>query len=397
MKIAIMMRAIDQESGFHLFLDGLIESLLKIDSENHYILLYRTPKYFGKFSSYKNVTELIVKAPHKIMWDQISAPYAAWKYKADIIYNPKFTVPFISHCPVVMGIQEPAWWAWPEHYEKRDVIYQKIMLPLYMHRASRFFSMSKWDLDESRKYINVSLDNTTVAYPGVHEHLKPVNDKKLLEEFRIKHNLPEKFILSLTRVDNPGMDKSNKWNPSKNPDASLKAFILCRDKIPHHLVFAGRNIKKYFLSNGYTEKDFKKVLFINFIPFNELQNIYTLADLLLLPSYYESFSFTLIGAMACGCPSVASSSCGIKEVAGEGALYADPNSAEDFADKILMILTNEELNMQLKNKGLEITKKYTWENTARLTLKGLLQTADTYVMHKKKHANNILPAAFKHK
>ena len=376
MKIAIMMRAIDQESGFHLFLDGLIESLLKIDDKNTYLLLYRTPKYFGRFSSYKNVTELVVEASHKIIWDQVKVPYIAWKYKADIIYNPKFTVPFISHCPVVMGIQEPAWWAWPQHYEKLDVFYQKLMLPLYTRRASHFFSMTNWDMEETRKYINLSFDNNTIAYPGVHGHIKPVIDKKVLDEFRKTYELPDKFILSMTRVDNPGMDKSDKWNPSKNPDTALKAFILCRDKIPHHLVFAGRNIKQYFLSNGYLEKDFEKVHFVKFIPFNEIQNIYTLSDLILLPSYYESFSFTLVGAMACGCPSVASSSCGINEVAGGGALYADPDSPADFANKILMILTNEKLKNELKKKSIEIAKQYTWENTARLTLDGLKKTTE---------------------
>ena len=376
MKIAIMMRAIDQESGFHLYLDGLIEALLKLDRDNTYLLLYRTAKYYGRFSSYKNVTDLILNAPHKIFWDQIAVPYYAWKYKADIIFNPKFTVPFISHCPVVMGIQEPAWWAWPGHYEKMDVFYQKLMLPLYARKASHYFSMTQWDLDETRKYVHLSLDNVTVAYPGIHEHLKPVCDKKVLEEFRAKHNLPARFILSMTRVDNPGMDKSNKWNPSKNPHTVLKAFILLRNKIPHHLVFAGRNIRNYFLDMGFKEEDFEKVHFINFIPFDEIQNIYSLADLIVVPSYYESFSFTLLGAMACGCPSVVSTSCGIREVAGKGALYADPNSAGDFADKILVVLNNEEIRMELKKKSLEEASKYTWENTARLTLRGLLQTIE---------------------
>lgn len=378
MKIAIMMRAIDQDSGFHLFLNGLIDSILKLDNENTYLLLYRTSKYFGRFSSHKNVTELLISAVHKIVWDQIAVPYTAWKYNADVIFNPKFSVPFVSHCPVVMGIQEPAWWVWPEHYEKFDVFYQKLMLPLYAKKASHFFSMTNWDLEETRKYINIPLDNTTVAYPGIQEHLKPVNDKKILDEFRSKYKLPEKFILSMTRVDNPGMDKSNKWNPSKNPLTTLKAFLLCRDKISHHLVFAGRNVKNYFMDSGFTEKDFERVHFINFVPFEEIQKIYSLADLIVVPSYYESFSFTLVGAMACGCPSVVSSSCGIGEVARDGALYADPNSPEDFANKISAVLSNEELRLKLKSKSLEIAAKYTWENTARLTLAGLIETINSH-------------------
>ncbi|HEX9739663.1 MAG TPA: glycosyltransferase, partial [Ignavibacteriaceae bacterium] len=317
MKIAIMMRAIDQDSGFHLYLDGLVKTFLKLEIPDvSFLLLYRTTKYLGRFSTYKNATEILIKAPHKILWDQLVVPYTAWKYKTDVIFNPKFTVPLISHCPVVMGLQEPAWWAWSEHYEKVDVLYQKLMLPIYARKASHFFPMAQWVIDENRKYIKLPFDNATVTNPGVHEHLKPVTDKKILEIFRAKYNLPENFILSMTRVDNPGMDHSKKWNPSKNPHTALRAFLLCRDKIPHHLVFSGRNVKEYFLNIGFKEQDFKRVHFINFVPFEEIQNIYSLAGLTVVPSYYESFGFTLLGAIACGCPTVVSTAGACSEVVG---------------------------------------------------------------------------------
>jgi len=386
-KIAIMMRAIDQDSGFHLYMDGLIEALLNLEiPEISFLLLYRTPKWLGRFSSYKNVTELHLKAPHKIIWDQIVVPYISWKHKVDIIFHPKFTAPLISHCPVVMGLQEPAWWAWPEHYEKGDVIYQKLMLPIYARKASHFFPMAQWVIDENRKYINLPFNNATVTNPGVHSHIKPVNDKKVLEQFRAKYNLPQKFLLSMTRVDNPGMDRSKKWNPSKNPHTTLKAFLLCRDKIPHHLVFAGRNVRNYFLDIGFKDRDFERVHFINFIPFSEIQNIFSLADVTVVPSYYESFGFTLLGAIACGCPTVVSTAGACSEVVGDAGLYADPDSPEDFANKILMVLKNEELRKELKKKSLERSAKFTWQKTARLTLKGIQDVIDS-VQHSKNPFN----------
>ena len=367
-----MMRAIDQDSGFHLYLDGLIEALLKLKLMNTtFLLLYRSEKNFGRFSSYDNAVELLQKAPYKIFWDQMVVPYVAWKNKVDIIFNPKFTVPLISPCPVVMGLQEPAWWAWPEHYEKLDVLYQKIMLPIYARKASHFFPMAKWVVDENRKYINLPFDNYTVTNPGVHKHLVPVKDKVVLDEFKQKYNLPDMFILSMTRVDNPGMDKSKKWNPSKNPLTTLKSFLIIKDKISHHLIFAGRKVKDYFIDLGFKKNDFEKVHFIDFVPFEEIQNIFSLADLIIVPSYYESFGFTLLGAIACGCPAVASNTGACSEVAGDSALYANPNSPEDFANKILMILKNRELKTELKKSALERAKNFSWEKTAKLTVDGI--------------------------
>jgi glycosyltransferase involved in cell wall biosynthesis len=175
----------------------------------------------------------------------------------------------------------------------------------------------------------------------------------------------------MTRVDNPGMDHSKKWNPSKNPHTALRAFLLCRDKIPHHLVFSGRNVKEYFLNIGFKEQDFKRVHFINFVPFEEIQNIYSLAGLTVVPSYYESFGFTLLGAIACGCPTVVSTAGACSEVVGDAGLYADPDSPEDFANKILMVLKNEDLRKELSKKSIERSLQFTWEKTALLTLQGI--------------------------
>src|SRR3990172_5642086 len=182
MKIAIMMRAMDQDSGFRAYIEGLIENMLAIDPENSYLLFYRTANYVGRFSSFKNVKEVLLPAPHKFAWDQIVVPYRAWRERADVIFNPKFSVPLISHCPVAMGLQEPAWWAWPEHYEWWDVRYMKLMLPLYCRKAAHIFPNSNFILEENRKYLRLALNNTTVTHSAPKEYFRPVKDPVALEE-----------------------------------------------------------------------------------------------------------------------------------------------------------------------------------------------------------------------
>jgi len=371
MKIAVMMRAMDQDSGFHMYVDGLLEAMLSFEPSITFLLLYRTTKYFGRFKSFSNAREILLKSRNKLFWDQVLVPFAARKYKADIIFNPKFTVPIFSHRPVIMGLQEPAWYVCPEYYEKFDVLYQKFMLPIYIRKASHFLPMANWVVEENRKYLNHHFQNSTITYPGVHKSHKPVTDQIVLSEFRKRYQLPEKFILSMTRVTNPGMENSKKWNPSQNPDTILKSFMLCRDKIPHHLVMAGKHVREYFLDNRYTNSDFEKVHFVNFVPFNEIQNLYSLASLIVIPVFYESFSFTLLGAMACGCPAVVSTTGAFQEVVGDGALYADPYSPEDFASKIEILLNNDELRNRLIKNSFERASYYTWENAAKKTLEAI--------------------------
>lgn len=366
MKIAIMMRAMDQNSGHQAIIMGLVEHMLKIDTRNEYLLLYRTEKFIGRFQEYENTTEKLISAPHKIFWDQVAVPYHAWKEKADIIFNPKFSVPLVTSCPVVMGLHEPAWWAWPEHYEWLDRNYMKLMLPIYIRKSKHLFPISQFVVDECKKYIKVPLDNVTISYPATKDYFFEVKDNQVLTETKAKYRLPEKFVLSVTRVDHPGLDNSKSFFPGKNPETTALAFIQCKKEtnIPHQLVIAGKRVKEYFLYVGLAEDDLNDIRFIDFVPHQELPAILSLADLFVLPSYYESYAMALVEAMSCGCPILAANSGACPEITGGAALLGDPYSSHDFSEKMRQILENKVCQDSLRRKSLGRAKYFRWEKTA---------------------------------
>jgi hypothetical protein len=69
MKIAIMMRAMDQDSGFRAIIEGLVESMLRVGKDHSFLLLYRQRKWLGRFSSFENAKEVLARAPHKLAWE----------------------------------------------------------------------------------------------------------------------------------------------------------------------------------------------------------------------------------------------------------------------------------------------------------------------------------------
>jgi glycosyltransferase involved in cell wall biosynthesis len=365
MKIAIMMRAMEQDSGHKAIIERLVEDMLRIDETDTYLLLYRTDKWLGRFASYPNAREMVLPAPHKLLWDQVVVPYRAWKEGADIIYNPKFSVPLISSCPVVMGLHEPAWWAWPKHYEWFDRTYMKLMLPLYVKRAAHLFPISKFVIAENRKYMSLPLDKTTVAYPAPMEYFQHVESRSELEEVRARLGLPERFILLVTRVDHAGLDGSHSFFPGKNVEIAVRAFQLCREHIGHHLVIAGRHVRDYLLSVGFSEHDLEGIHFLGFVQHEELPKVLSQADLFVLPSFYESYAMALVEAMACGCPVVASESGACPEIVAGAGLLANPRSADDFADKILRVLRDRRLAISLRARSLQRAAWFSGTRTAR--------------------------------
>lgn len=375
MNIAVMMRAIDQDSGFRALVEGLVDAMLRIDRKNSYVLLYRTPEWLGRFANYANAKELHVHAPHKLLWDQVVVPYRAWRESADIIFNPKFTVPLVSHCPVAMGLQEPAHWVWPEHYERWDVRYMRMMLPLYCRRAAHLFPNSRFILEENREHLRLPFRNATVTYSAPHREFRPHLDAAVLHECRVKYDLPARFILGVTRVDHPGLDKSTSFHPGKNVETTVRAYSLCRQHVPHKLVIAGRRVREYLLSTGWQPDGVDDIQFLGFVPREDMPALYNLAELFVIPSFYEGCPTALLEAMACGRPIVASETGGCPDVGGDAPIYANPYEPTDFAGKMLTVLKNPNLSQQLQRRSLERANAFSWEQSARATIDALSTAA----------------------
>jgi glycosyltransferase involved in cell wall biosynthesis len=275
-----------------------------------------------------------------------------------------------------MGLQEPDWWVSPEYYEPFDLFIIKRMLPIYCRKSSYFFPMSTFDLEESRKYLRLPLENASVTYTCPGKHMRPIDAPELLVGFRGDYRLPERFLVCITRVDHPGLDKYHKikkFFPGKNPETVLRAFLRCRDEIPHHLVFAGRRVREYMTHLGFAEEDFRKVHFIPFVPYEELPKLYNLAEMSVMPAYYDGCSTTMLESMACGCPVVASKTGAGPEIGGRGALYADPYDPAEFAEKIRLLATDNSLREELRMQCLGRAAYFNWTRTARTTLDGLVK------------------------
>jgi len=120
------------------------------------------------------------------------------------------------------------------------------------------------------------------------------------------------------------------------PDADLRARIDCLGLAP-------------------------RVHFITGVGYTALRALYCRAQWLLFPSFYEGFGWPVIEAQACGCPVLTSKRPPLPEVAGEAAVFVDPDDAADAAASLLAAWPQRD---RLIAAGFENAKRFSMAKMA---------------------------------
>ncbi|QWV97031.1 glycosyltransferase [Geomonas nitrogeniifigens] len=97
---------------------------------------------------------------------------------------------------------------------------------------------------------------------------------------------------------------------------------------------------------------------------DELRIAYSCAEALVYPSTHEGFGLPLLEAMACGCPVITCRNSSIPEVAGEAALYVDPEDAGEMAAALLQVRVAQERG-RLIELGARQAEQFSWGKMAR--------------------------------
>ena len=113
----------------------------------------------------------------------------------------------------------------------------------------------------------------------------------------------------------------------------------------------------------------KQITFVGRVE-NELVPEYmAAADIFVLPSLREGMSVVILEAMASGLPIITTDTCGMSEIIRDGrnGLLVEPKKPEQLAEKILLLLQDENLRREISTNNKENARKYNWENiTAEL-------------------------------
>ena len=369
MRVAVMLRSLDEKGGIGVYTANLVENLLSIDRDNEYLLLYRDPSNVGRYRARPNVTEKVVRGRNKAVWDQIGVPFALRGEQVDVVLHPKFTVPFFVRAKTVMVLHGADWFL-PDaahFYTFIDRLYMHVFMPLYLRRASAVLSVSALTTTHFNRIFHLPDGKVRTTYFGPAAHFRRVEDPAILRAVKARYGLPDRFILTLSK--GAGGDR-------KNIAGIFRAYERLHPSVPHKLVIVGKGCERF--RGDYSVPDIgwgADVLFPGWIDQQDLPAVYTLSDLFLYPSNMEAFPIPITEAMVCGKAIVTSAVNGLREIAGDAAALVDPSDANAVAEAARLILGDDAVRARLEQAALERSRRFSWTSCARETLAALEDVA----------------------
>jgi glycosyltransferase involved in cell wall biosynthesis len=151
----------------------------------------------------------------------------------------------------------------------------------------------------------------------------------------------------------------------KNFEGLLKAFAkvsTIEDEVA--LLVVGRPFHGNELQQIGTLRIMNRIHHLGEIGDNQLAELYRQSLALVYPSFYEGFGIPPLEAMTCGTVALVSNRSCLPEIAGQGALFFDPDIPDDLEDKMLAIIRSSTLRDNYIAKGNEWVKRYSWDKTS---------------------------------
>jgi len=313
-------------------------------SSNHFLSYALAPLYIHKFRKYD-----------VILCFQQPSPWIAKKIKE------RFGVPYVYFAQGVLRE------LYPRPLEIQTRAYMRVERPVAIFFVGKFKLFQRID-QEAVRDADVILANSSktrmelekiygrkdveICYPGVDTRLfRPLSDMKL------------KYALAKFNIQKPLLFTTSRHEPHKKLEWLLPIMRHVLKKKPNvALVVAGGFNEFYTPSLLRLTKKLgldPKVKFVGRISQTDLISLYNSSEVCVFTSPEEDFGLGLIEAMACGKPVVAWNNAGPAEIIvnGEMGLLAKPFDLEDFGEKVVTLLTSNEMRKEMGRKGISYVEK----------------------------------------
>lgn len=210
--------------------------------------------------------------------------------------------------------------------------------------ADSIITISEETKSDLLKFYNVSEDKITVIYHGAEQNLIECKEKQLIDRPYLLYIGGRKTYKNFASLARAFANVSNDY------------ILVCtglpfteEEQLLFYELGISNRVKQIFATEG------------------QMQNLLCNAAAFIYPSLMEGFGLPILEAFRCKCPCLISDIKCFREVAGDSAIYFDPNNVDEMTEIMNSFLNQYAYLDKLKQMGVHRLRLFTWEKTAENT------------------------------
>jgi glycosyltransferase involved in cell wall biosynthesis len=377
-RVALDVRPLQMSSRFQgtgVYGTNLVRQLMRIDTENEYVLLRRSglagpdlncpPNFrFESLRRFHDQDRRLLPLLDQVLTPLDLARTRAHLYHALSIHYCCWRLP----CPGVVTILDMIPLVFPSAYLRTGIKHR--LLYRFARGADRILTPSEHARREVHRLLGIPLGRITVTHFAADERFRPVPDPRQVDAVLERYGIRRPFVLyagGFTQKDpRKNVIRLVEAYSELRKQAGLERYslVLAGEPGPYSEALAGE-MSRAGLLHG--------VRFPGHVDHGDLPFLYNGASCFVFPSSYEGFGMPPLEAISCGTPTVVYDNTSMPEVVGEGGIRVDEQDARALPEAIRAVLTRPGLASALREKGLRQARKFDWARTARLTREAYLE------------------------
>jgi glycosyltransferase involved in cell wall biosynthesis len=360
MRVAIDARKL-HDFGIGTYIRNLLRHLARTDQDTEFVLLCGEADLGVAAQLGPNFRAVLEPSPNYSLREQVHVPWVLRRERPNVYHAPHYVLPAGVRCPSVVTIHDCIHLMFPQYLPNRVAYaYARAQMWSAARRSNCILTVSEASKRDILHLFNVAPEKIVVVYNAIDSHFSVTPSEEAVARVRERYQLDHRFVLYVGNI-----------KPHKNLVRLIEAFDeLRRGELDDlKLLIIGDQISKLpaLRRAVHRHKIHKHVRFLGYLADDQLAILYRLASVFAFPSLYEGFGLPPLEAMASGTPVVTSNVSSLPEVVGGAAVLVDPYDVDAIVDGLRRVLTNPTLAAEMRQKGIERAREFSWERSVAKT------------------------------
>lgn len=344
-----------QGSRSHIL--GLYREAIALAPEFQFIFLLDEPERLREAHPEFDAANVErVAMPHggglaRLGW-QLAA--ARRRHRIDLLHV-QYRLPLVPLGPCACTIHDTLFETHPQFFKPNFVRMSRLTSRLAVNRSALLFTVSEFSRREIARLYGADADRIAITGNAVDTrrfHPGPAG----VEDVRALALEPGGYICTVGRLE-----------PRKNHVNLLRAYAMLPASRPPLVIIGQRDFDSEPIYAVARELGIEReVRFLESVPDASLPALIRHCRVFVYPSFAEGFGMPVLEAMASGVPVVTSSTTSLPEVAGDAAITADPESPEDIARAMALLVFDEAACADAVIAGLAQSARFSWKASAEV-------------------------------